>query len=36
MSDQEKTPTQLLKENEVLPAEIPAEELEHMGKGEEQ
>lgn len=36
MSDQEQTPTQQLKENEVLPAEIGEEELQHMGKGEEE
>lgn len=36
MSDQEQTPTQQLKENEVLSAEIHEEELQHMGKGEEQ
>lgn len=35
MSDQEKTPTESLKENEVLPAEIHEDELQHMGKGEE-
>ncbi len=32
----EKTPTELLKENEVLPEEIHEDELQNMGKGEEQ
>lgn len=35
MSDQEQTPTQQLKANEVLPEEIHEDELQHMGKGEE-
>lgn len=35
MSDVEKSPTELLKENEQLPEEIHEDELNAMGKGEE-
>lgn len=35
MAETEKSPTQMLKENEVLPTEIHDEELQHMGKGDE-
>lgn len=35
MADSEKSPTQMLKENEQLPAEIHEDELQHMGKGDE-